>query len=99
MRIPASLRRLLADEPAELLIARSLLAGIGGAAGGRLRARLATLPRPVFPLSGRDALALGMAPGPAVGAALAAVRAWWLAGGCAADAAACRAELSRRHDG
>jgi poly(A) polymerase/tRNA nucleotidyltransferase (CCA-adding enzyme) len=96
---PASLRRLLADEPAELLIARSLLGGIGGAAGGRLRARLATLPRPAFPLSGRDALALGMEPGPAVGAALAAVRAWWLAGGCAADAAACRAELSRRHDG
>ncbi len=95
----ACLRRLLADEPAELLIARSLLAGIGGPAGGRLRARLATLPRPVFPLSGRDALALGMEPGPAVGAALAAVRAWWLAGGCVADAAACRTELSRRHNG
>ncbi|HTU56240.1 MAG TPA: CCA tRNA nucleotidyltransferase [Acetobacteraceae bacterium] len=95
----ASLRRLLADEPAELLIARSLLAGIGGAAGGRLRARLATLPRPLFPLTGRDALALGMEPGPAVGAALGAVRAWWLAGGCAADAAACCAELSRRHNG
>ena len=92
----AALRRLLADEPAEILVARSLLAGVGGAAGGRLRARLATLPRPVFPLGGRDALALGMAPGPAVGAALAAVRAWWLAGGCAADAEACRAELLRR---
>ena len=92
----ACLRALLADEPGEILVARSLLAGIGGAAGGRLRARLATLPRPVFPLSGRDALAAGMAPGPAVGAALAAVRAWWRAGGCVADADACRAELLRR---
>jgi poly(A) polymerase len=92
----ATLRRLLADEPADLLIARTLLVGIGGAAGGQLRARLATLPRPIFPLAGRDALALGMSPGPAVGTALAAVRAWWLAGGCSADAAACRAELLTR---
>lgn len=93
---PADLRRLLAEEAPEPLIARTLLAGIGGAEGGRLRARLATTPRPVFPLAGRDALALGMAPGPAVGAALSAVRAWWLAGGCIADANACRAELLTR---
>jgi len=92
----AALRRLLAEEPAEFLIARTLLAGIRGPEGGRLRARLATAPRPVFPLAGRDALALGMAPGPAVGAALAAVRTWWLAGGCVADAATCRAELLSR---
>lgn len=96
---PATLRRLLAEEPAEPLIARSLLACIGGENGGRLRARLATTPRPVFPLAGRDALALGMAPGPAVGLALNAVRAWWLAGGCIADAAACRAELLTRLGG
>ncbi|MGH7121591.1 MAG: CCA tRNA nucleotidyltransferase [Acetobacteraceae bacterium] len=96
---PATLRRLLAEEPPEPLIARSLLAGIGEDAGGRLRARLATTPRPVFPLAGRDALALGMAPGPAVGRTLAAVRAWWLAGGCIADAAACRAELLTRLGG
>ena len=95
----AEIRRLLADEPADLLISRTLLAGIGGSAGGRLRARLATTPRPVFPLAGRDALALGMAPGPAVGQALASVRAWWLAGGCTADAAECRAELLRRRQG
>ncbi|MGH7102303.1 MAG: CCA tRNA nucleotidyltransferase, partial [Acetobacteraceae bacterium] len=92
----AGIRRLLAEEPAEPLIGRMLLAGIGGAAGGRLRARLAATPRPIFPLAGRDALALGAAPGPAIGAALAAVRTWWLAGGCAADAAVCRAELLRR---
>ncbi|MGH7161641.1 MAG: CCA tRNA nucleotidyltransferase [Acetobacteraceae bacterium] len=92
----AEIRRLLAEEPAKPLIGRVLLAGIGGAAGGRLRARLATTPRPIFPLAGRDALALGAAPGPAIGAALAAVRAWWLAGGCAADGDVCRAELLRR---
>ncbi len=92
----ADLRRLLAEEPADLLIARTQLAGIGGAEGGRLRGRLATTPRPVFPLGGRDALALGMAPGPAIGVALAAVRAWWLVGGCTAGREACRAELLSR---
>jgi poly(A) polymerase/tRNA nucleotidyltransferase (CCA-adding enzyme) len=50
----------------------------------------------VFPLEGRDVLALGLPPGPGVGALLRAVRAWWLDGGCRADAAACRAELARR---
>ena len=63
--------------------------------GAALRARLAALPRPVFPLEGRDVLALGLAPGPPVGALLRAVRAWWMAGGCVADADACRAELAR----
>ncbi len=53
-------------------------------------------PRPSFPLAGRDALALGAKPGPAVGRALAAVRAWWLDGGCAASREACLAELARR---
>ena len=43
-------------------------------------------------------LALGLAPGPRVGALLRTVRAWWLAGGCTADAASCRAELSRQID-
>lgn len=88
----ATLRRLLADTPADLLIGRSLLAGLGGSAGGRLRALLSTLPIPRFPLAGRDVLALGLPPGPAVGALLREVRAWWLAGGCLADAAACRAK-------
>jgi poly(A) polymerase/tRNA nucleotidyltransferase (CCA-adding enzyme) len=85
----AALRRLLAEEEAEILIGRAWLRG-GDAS---LRARLAALPRPVFPLEGRDALALGAQPGPAVGAALREVRGWWLAGGCVADAAACRARL------
>ncbi len=92
----AALRRLLADVPAGILIDRSWLAEDDRPGWTALRARLADMPRPQFPLEGRDALALGMLPGPAVGDALRAVRAWWRAGGCTADAAACRAELARR---
>ena len=92
----AGLRPLLADEPADVLIGRAWLAGGDMPGWADLRARLAALSRPVFPLAGRDALALGAQPGPAVGRALAAVRAWWLAGGCGADREACLAELARR---
>ncbi len=87
----ASLRRLLADTPAATLIDRVWLGG----GDARLRLRLAAMPRPVFPLGGRDAVAIGMAPGPEIGRALRRVRDWWLAGGCVADAAACRIELER----
>jgi poly(A) polymerase/tRNA nucleotidyltransferase (CCA-adding enzyme) len=87
----ATLRRALADTPADILNGRAWLAGRGAA----LRARLAALPRPVFPLRGRDVQAAGVAPGPRVGELLAQIRAWWMAGGCLADAAACRAELAR----
>jgi poly(A) polymerase/tRNA nucleotidyltransferase (CCA-adding enzyme) len=90
------LRRALVDTPPEALIGRAWLQGGAAAPWSGLRARLATMPRPRFPLAGRDALALGVPPGPAVGALLADVRAWWLAGGCLADAASCRAELARR---
>ncbi|MDR3536443.1 MAG: CCA tRNA nucleotidyltransferase, partial [Acetobacteraceae bacterium] len=72
------------------------LAGDANPAWARLRARLAALPRPHFPLEGRDALAHGLPAGPQVGALLRAVRAWWLEGGCRAGAAACRAELAAR---
>ena len=82
-----------------MLIDRTWLAGADDAAWAALRARLAAMPRPVFPLEGRDVLALGLAPGPAVGALLREVRAWWLHGGCVADASACRAELARRAHG
>ncbi|MFL5331989.1 MAG: CCA tRNA nucleotidyltransferase [Geminicoccaceae bacterium] len=91
----AALRRLLADTPREILMGRSWLAGDGSVEWNRLRARLSTTAVPVFPLEGRDVLALGVSPGPQVGALLRALRAWWLAGGCVADAAACRAELAR----
>ena len=75
-----------------VLIDRIWLAGGAGAAWDALRPRLAAMPRPVFPLEGRDVVALGVPPGPRVGALLRAVRAWWLDGGCGADAPACRAE-------
>ena len=92
----AALRRLLADTPRDVLIDRTWLEAGQGPEQDRLRARLATLPRPVFPLEGRDVLALGADPGPEVGALLRALRQWWLDGGCTADAASCRTELVRR---
>ena len=91
-----ALRRLLADAPPGALSGRAWIAGDAGAEWDALRARLAALPRPVFPIVGRDALALGLPPGPAVGELLRDVRTWWMDGGCRANAAACRAELARR---
>jgi poly(A) polymerase len=91
----AALLRLLADTDPAVLLDRTWLDGATGSEWAALRARLASMPRPVFPLEGRDVLALGLPPGPPVGALLRAVRDWWLEGGCSADAAACRAELAR----
>jgi len=91
----AMLRRALAEEPAPVLVDRSWLAGGAGPGWEALRARLGRMERPVFPLQGRDLAALGMVPGPEMGAKLQEIRAWWLAGGCVADAAACRARVSR----
>ena len=103
------LRRLLADHDPDILIGRAWLAAsqapsldapsLDTPSWSQLRARLAAMPRIVFPLAGRDALALGVAPGPAIGALLRDIRDWWLAGGCHADAPACRAELARRAGG
>ena len=86
------LRRQLAETEPDVLLGRSLLARQPEASRDRLR----SIPRPVFPLEGRDALALGLKPGPAIGALLREVRAWWLAGGCLASPDDCRAELARR---
>jgi poly(A) polymerase/tRNA nucleotidyltransferase (CCA-adding enzyme) len=60
-----------------------------------LRATLHTEAAPVFPLQGRDLLAEGATPGPALGALLAEVEAFWIAGGCVADHAACLSEAKR----
>jgi poly(A) polymerase/tRNA nucleotidyltransferase (CCA-adding enzyme) len=92
----AVLRRMLADEDPGLLTERAWIEGGNGPGWAELRARIAATPRPVFPLEGRDVLSLGVAPGPPVGVSLRQVREWWLAGGCVADADACRAELARR---
>jgi poly(A) polymerase len=60
-----------------------------------LRATLHAEAAPVFPLQGRDLLAEGASPGPALGALLARVEAFWIAGGCVADHVACLAEAKR----
>lgn len=50
---------------------------------------------PELPVSGGDALELGLRPGPTVGALLDAVERWWIEGDFTADRAACLAELQR----
>jgi poly(A) polymerase len=67
-------------------------------APGDWRAALAFARRwtpPELPVSGGDALKLGLAPGPKVGALIAAVERWWIEGDFTADRAACLAELER----
>ncbi len=91
-----ALRRALADVEPAVLLDRLWLAGGGAPGWAALRDRLAAMPRPVFPLEGRDVLALGVPPGPEVGVRLRAVRAWWWHRGCQDSAEACRAELRRR---
>ncbi len=91
----ADLRRWRAEEDVDVLIGRIWLADLPAGVGASLRARLARIEKPTFPLEGRDALALGAKPGPAVGAALRRVRAWWMEGGCLATKAACREQLER----
>ncbi len=66
------------------------------AAWDALAALPAAWPVPKFPLSGRDALALGLEPGPAVGALLDEIEAEWIASDFAADAAALRERLAIR---
>jgi poly(A) polymerase len=48
---------------------------------------------PRFPLRGRDAVRLGVPPGPAVGRLMAMLEDWWIAGDFKADRAACLARL------
>lgn len=90
----AALQRAMADTAPGALVGRAWIAGGDDAGWAALRARLGAR-RPMFPLQGRDVVALGVPMGPQVGRLLAAVRAWWLVGGCTADAAACREEMQR----
>ncbi len=89
----ADLRRLLADHLPQDLIARTWLDDLP-----EIRARLAGMQRPVFPLEGRHVVAIGVPSGPRVGAALRDVRRWWMQGGCVADPAACLAKLAQTVD-
>jgi poly(A) polymerase len=50
---------------------------------------------PELPVSGGDALKLGLKPGPKVGALIEAVEQWWIGGDFSADRTACLAELER----
>ena len=86
----ADLRRSLADHRPADLIDRAWLD-----ADPIVRQRLSAMKRPVFPLVGRDVVAIGVPAGPAVGALLRDVRQWWLDGGCIADRPACLTELAR----
>jgi poly(A) polymerase len=92
----AALRRLLADEDRPVLIDRTWLSGGNAPGWADLRQRLAALPRPVFPVEGRDVLALGEPEGPRVGTLLREVRQWWQDGGCTAGRAECLVELVQR---
>ena len=56
-------------------------------------ARSWTLPE--LPVGGGDVLALGLAPGPRVGALIAALERWWIDGDFSADRAACLAHLEQ----
>jgi poly(A) polymerase/tRNA nucleotidyltransferase (CCA-adding enzyme) len=95
-----SLRRFLATReggPTEDLLREAWLAEArDGQDRGALRARIAAAERPRFPLQGRDALAMGVAPGPAIGRLLGDLRGWWMERGCTATREEAIAELARR---
>jgi poly(A) polymerase len=91
----AELRRAMAETEPAILVGRSLLRHPSAPESRALRQRLMAMTPPVFPLQGRDAVALGLTQGPRVGQVMRQVRAWWLARGCVDDAEACRAELAR----
>ena len=79
-------------------LARLAAAEAGGSAGAALADALAEArdwqPRRL-PVGGDDLMALGVAPGPPLGALLAALEAWWVARDFAPDRAACLAEARR----
>jgi poly(A) polymerase len=64
-----------------------------GSSHASLRDWVAATPMPVLPVFGRDALTMGVPPGPRVGLLLQRLRDWWLAAGCTPDRTACLAYL------
>ena len=58
---------------------------------------LAAWRRPVFPIGGKDVVAIGAEPGPAVGRLLREVEAWWIAEGFAPDRDSCLDRLAAAH--
>jgi poly(A) polymerase/tRNA nucleotidyltransferase (CCA-adding enzyme) len=86
----AGLRRLLADVAPAILAGRARLAGRDAG----LIARIEGSEVPVFPLQGRDLIAAGVRPGPAMGVALKRLRGVWLESGCVADREALLGQLA-----
>lgn len=93
------------DDPRGALVSQARLAAARAARDGdasgtqqwlALAGALGDAQMPVFPLAGRDVVALGVDPGRPVGAWLVAMRAWWVAGGCTATRDEALAELARR---
>jgi poly(A) polymerase len=83
------LRRALAEDSAEFLITKTWLAQTDEPGWPELRNRIANTKRPVFPLQGRDILALGIPAGPHVGEILNLTHRWWKFQGCSADFDTC----------
>ena len=94
---PAAQRRALYRLGAERFRDLALLAAADGTIGTKRLASLLALARgwtpPLFPLRGYDVTALGIPPGPRVGALLDAVERWWGQGDFAAGREACLAHL------
>ena len=90
-----ALTQALANTPRAILLGRSFLRHPPGEAAAAFREKIARMPEPVFPLQGRDAVAIGLQPGPELGATLRTVRTWWIGRGCVDGLEACRAELAR----
>ncbi|MDI2090651.1 CCA tRNA nucleotidyltransferase [Commensalibacter oyaizuii] len=53
------------------------------------RNRLIKLPQPIFPLTGKDLIQIGVKSGPDMGNVLQEVRNWWLSEGCKPDKTCC----------
>jgi poly(A) polymerase len=83
------IRRALAEDSPEFLITKTWLAQTDDAGWPELRQRIANTKRPIFPLQGRDIMALGIPPGPRIGEILELTRKWWRLQGCSADFDTC----------
>jgi poly(A) polymerase len=81
--------RALAEDSAEFLISKTWLAQTDESGWPELRDRIAATPRPIFPLQGRDIVALGLPAGPRIGEILNLTRRWWKFQGCSADFDTC----------
>jgi poly(A) polymerase len=73
----------------------ALASGRVPAAALRLLPRLRAAPRPVFPVSGADLIALGVSAGPRMGAILADLERWWLEQNCAPNRTALLARVQK----